>query len=421
MAKDHVRAPAGRVQSARKIRIGVVFGSDFQGNPPGGGQPTIEIFLKYAQQHSFEVWLLGLTTSKAEPVGRASKRHVYGREYPFVPLFYFDAKRYSDRKPLIPVRIQALWAYLRRRRLVESLDFDLLYLHAPEALPFLWRKNKPVLYHIHGTQESAAQYSRYPFFKTLLFRAPYRMWIDAIMKRADEFIVIDQESYDLYTSRMPWLTERFHLLPTAIDVDQFRRLANFDRASVRSSFGLPVSGKMVLYVGRLSWKKGVDLVIQAFSLMEQKVPGAFLAIAGEGEDRDALQCLARELGVHSKIFFLGHVPHLPSQNLPKLFNCADVSVVASLHESLALVITEALACGIPVISTAVGIAPTVIRNGATGYLVTSRDPKEMAERIVQIIKDNRYISSECVAIAQEYAETSKGISNVIMAMSRRRS
>jgi glycosyltransferase involved in cell wall biosynthesis len=414
------KGESSRCDSRSKIRVGIVFGSDFHGNPPGGGQPTIEIFLKYAQEQPFEIWLLGMTTTEEEPIGSVSKRHIYGRDYPFIPLFHFNAKRYADQKPPIPLRIQALWAYIRRRRLVDALNFDVLYLHAPEALPFLWGKRKSVLYHIHGTQESAAQYSRYPLFKTRLFSYVYQGWIGSILKRADEFIVIDQESYDLYTRRKPQMRNKFHLLPTAIDVDHFRPLPNFNRNRARQLFGLPPEGKMLLYVGRLSWKKGVDLLVKAFAMVQKQEKQAYLVVAGEGEDRKALESLCDALGVSNKVFFLGQIPHLPSSQLPQLFNCADVSVVASIHESLALVITEALACGIPVVSTPVGIAPTVIKDGVTGYLVRSREPTELAERILQIVQGHAYAGDQCVATAQAYAETSKKISDVISDMCKSR-
>jgi len=400
-------------KEAEVIRIGIVIGSDFKGYPPGGGQPTIEIFLKYAQDRPFEIWLLGMSTSWDEPVGQVSKRRIYGRDYPFLPLFYFDAKRYANRRPLVPIRVQALLAYMLRRRQVRLMNFDLLYLHAPEALPFLWRKRQPVLYHLHGTQESAAEYSRYPIFKTPVFSSIYRWWVDYILEKSDEFIAIDNECYDLYTQRMPGKKERFHLLPTSIDVEQFRPREGFDRREGRSRFGLPPDGKMVLYVGRLSWKKGVELVMRAFALAAKEQTDAYLAIAGEGEDRQGLEALVRELDVSERVYFLGQVPHLPRPELPWLFNCADVSVVGSFHESLALVITEALACGTPVVSTRVGIAPAVIHNGSTGYVVESREPEEMAGRILQIIRDGEYDASACVAAAREYAETSKHICDVI--------
>ena len=395
------------------IRIGLIFACDYKGFPPGGSQPTIEIFLKGARGRPFDVWLFGLTTSQDERVGEVSKRTIYGREYPFVPLFYLDVDRYKNRKPLIPVRVQSFIAYLRYRRLINSLGFDLLYLHGPETIPFVFRKRERVLYHFHGPDEEAAEYSRYSIFKTRAFAHLYARGINAILERADQFIVIDPESYGRYTERMPHRKERFHLFPTAIDVEQFRPLPNFDPRAVRQDLGLPPEGKIVLFVGRLSWRKGGDLALRAFSLVAAKDRHALFVVAGIGEDRAALEALVRELGLEKQVFFLGKVPHLPSLDLPRLFNCANVLVVASLQESLALVITEALACGTPVVSTPVGIAPTVVRNGITGYLLESREPAEMAGRIRQVLYDGAYDRDACVAAAQAYGETSRPICDVI--------
>jgi D-inositol-3-phosphate glycosyltransferase len=157
----------------------------------------------------------------------------------------------------------------------------------------------------------------------------------------------------------------------------------------------------------------MELILRAFSLVASQTTEAFLAIAGEGEDRDELEVLVRDLGLVQRVFFLGRVPHLPDPNLPRLFNCADVCVVGSFHESLALVITEALACGTPVVSTRVGIAPKVIHDGVTGYLLQSRHPDEMASRLGDLLCSGTVDRKECVAVAKEYAETSKGICDVI--------
>ena len=395
------------------IRIGLVLASDFHGNPPGGGQPTVEIFLKYAQERPFDIWLLGMSSSPEEPIGQASKRQIYGREYPFVPLFYFDAARHANKKPLIPVRIQTFCAYLLQRRLVDSMKFDLVYLHAPEALPFLWRKRQPILFHIHGPQEAAAQFARYRVARSRPFMYLYRKIIRLILEKADEFIVIDDESYSLYSGVVPDRKNHFHLLPTAIDVDQFRPLPGFDKQVARRQFGLPEEGKIALYVGRLSWKKGLDLILRGFALLSQRMPNVYLAVAGAGEDRLALEALTRELGIDCKVFFLGQVHHLPSRDLPCLYNCADVSVVASFHESLALVITEALACGTPVVSTRVGIASKVIQNGVTGFILETRQPEELALRLIAVLQSGAIDSRRCVLAASEYAETSKQICNVI--------
>lgn len=404
------------MNNEKKTRIGIVFAGNFRGRQGGGTQPTIKIFLKYAQERPFDIYLLGMSTSKDEPVGQVFKRTIYGREYPFIPLFYYDAAHYANQKPFVPVRVQAFWAYVLRRGLVKSLQFDVLYLHTPEALPFLWFKRQPILYHMHNPQEAEVTYSRYPIARTRAFGYIYSKVVRSILERSDEFIIIDEESYKLYTRRMPARKERFHLFPTSIDVDEFRAIPGFDRQDVRRRFGLPPEGKIVLYVGRLAWKKGVDLVLQAFSLVANQVPDAYLAIAGDGDERPKLEALVRDLHLDGRVFFLGYVPHLPSPDLPLLYNCVDAFVLASFHESLALVIAESLACGTPVISTPVGIAPKVVREGVTGFVVQSRNPAEMARRIVQIIRDGQYDRAACVKAGHEYAGASEQICDVIQQM-----
>lgn len=402
--------------SEKKIRIGIVLASDFRAHDGGGSQPTIKIFLKHAQERPFEIFLLGMSTTKDEPVGQLSKRAIYGREYPFIPLFYHDTERYANRKPLVPLRIQTFLAYALRRRLVDSLDFDILYLNDPQHLPFFWSKRQPILYHMHNPQGAEITYARYAIARTRGFGYIYDRVVRKILDTADEFIVIDNESYDLYTRKIPGRKERFHLLPTSIDADEFRPIPSFDREEARVRFGLPAAGKIALYVGRLAWKKGVDLVVRAFALVANQMPDAYLALAGDGDERPKLETLVRELGLDGRVFFLGYVPHLPSPDLPHLYNCVDVSVLASLHESLALVIVEALACGVPVVSTAVGIAPKAIRDGVTGYLVQSREPAEMAGRLLQILRDGECESSACVAAARECAGASEQICDVIQRM-----
>jgi glycosyltransferase involved in cell wall biosynthesis len=330
-----------------------------------------------------------------------------------------NEEKVRQSKPLIPVRVQALWGYARRRKLVEPQQFDVLYLHDPQALPFFWRKRQPILYHIHGTQESAAQFSRYPIFRTGPAFWLFGKVIRYILEQADEFIVIDDESYELYSTMVPHRKPHLHLLPTAIDVEQFRPLADFDRSAARQSFGLPPHAAVVLFVGRLSWKKGVDLVLQGFHLLSQKVPHAVLAIAGQGEEMERMKALGEHLGVAEKTFFLGSVPHLPRPDLPRLYNCADVSVVASHHESLALVITEALACGVPVVSTPVGIAPKVIHNGITGFIIRSRHPADLADALYRTLTMETIDRSRCVHVARAYAETSKKICEVLAHMTRK--
>ena len=82
---------------------------------------------------------------------------------------------------------------------MDSLDLDILYLNAPQSLPFFWSKRQPILYHMHNPQGAEITYSRYAIARTRAFGYIYGKVVRRILEVADEFIVIDQESYDLYT------------------------------------------------------------------------------------------------------------------------------------------------------------------------------------------------------------------------------
>jgi glycosyltransferase involved in cell wall biosynthesis len=399
-----------------RLKIGLVLSSNFAGYPQGGGQPIIETFLNHCKDKPYDIWLLGMTTSKDEPIGQVSRRVIYGREFPFLPLFSLDAEKYRDRKPLVPIRAKAFLAYLRRKSLVDALGFDLLYLHEPQAIPFYWPKRQPILYHIHGTQEGAAEYSRYGFVRSKPFLYLYQKGLRTIYERSDEFIVIDDLSQTTYTGMYPERATRFHLVPTGVDTQQFRPIPDLDKRVTRKKFGLPENGKMFLFVGRLHWKKGIDFILRSFALLKKDVPDAFLAIAGEGEERQRMKQLTDELQMSDAVYFLGTVPRFPKPDLALLYNSADVSVVGSVEESFALVITEALACGVPVVSTLVGIAPKVIRDGVTGYLLKERDERQMSFLMKSALTSPTIDRQQCVATAQEYGDTVGQICGVIESM-----
>jgi len=117
-----------------------------------------------------------------------------------------------------------------------------------------------------------------------------------------------------------------------------------------------------------------------------------------------------------RVFFLGYIPQPPSPDLPQLYNCCDALVLGSLHESLALVLAETLACGKPVISTPVGIAPQVIEHGVTGYLIRSREPEEMGDRMRDLLARTDWDPSVCAEAARKYSGSSEQICNVIQQM-----
>ena len=138
----------------------------------------------------------------------------------------------------------------------------------------------------------------------------------------------------------------------------------------------------LLTVVRLIPRKGVDDLLRAMALL-QDVP-VHLTIQGWGSGGDALQRMARSLGVAPRVTFAGF---LARDLLPPVYQRADLFVLPSLSESCAMALLEALACGLPVVATRVGGITEHVEDGVNGLLVPPRDPAALARALRRRITD----------------------------------
>ena len=136
----------------------------------------------------------------------------------------------------------------------------------------------------------------------------------------------------------------------------------------------------MLSVGQLIPQKGFELVIRAIA----RLPEATLAIVGEGPEAAALKRLAERLGIGGRVRFLGA---MPQERLAAVYNAADVLVLASAREGYPNVLLEALACGTPVVATAVGGVPEIVRDSVAGRLIEDRSPEALAGAIRDLLAD----------------------------------
>jgi glycosyltransferase involved in cell wall biosynthesis len=151
------------------------------------------------------------------------------------------------------------------------------------------------------------------------------------------------------------------------------------REELRAELGL--SGHALVFAGRLGPQKALGVALQALV----DVPGASLTVAGDGPERSALEARARELGLDGRVSFLGSVPR---EQVLRLFSAADASVLPSAWENFPHTVVEALAVGCPVIATAVGGVPEVVRDGENGLLVAPGDPGALAAAITRFFADD---------------------------------
>lgn len=150
------------------------------------------------------------------------------------------------------------------------------------------------------------------------------------------------------------------------------------REELRDELGL--TGQALVFAGRLGPQKALAVALQALV----DVPDVTLAVAGDGPERSALERRAHELGLDGRVSFLGSVPR---EQVLRLFHAADASILPSAWENFPHTIVEALAVGCPVIATAVGGVPEVVRDGENGLLVPPGDPDALGAAIARFFAD----------------------------------
>lgn len=168
--------------------------------------------------------------------------------------------------------------------------------------------------------------------------------------------------------------DRVAVIPCGVDLERFRPL---DRVACRRSRGLGGAGPVLLYVGRFAPVKGAGRLLEALARLGPRPGLRLLLVGGDGPaspEARALEERARALGLAGSVWFRGRV----DQGLmPSLYAVADLLVVPSHYESFGLATLEALACGTPVASTRVGVAPDVLDPRVNGAFLDP-DPAAMA-------------------------------------------
>lgn len=170
-------------------------------------------------------------------------------------------------------------------------------------------------------------------------------------------------------------------IPNGVDVSHYRPYEGSIRM-LRSSLDLPENSKIVCWVGVLRPIKRVDLILEAFSLLVAEYPDCQLLIVGDGEQWDALRSLAHSLGIAGKVRFEGRVDD------PLVYlQASDIFVFPSDMETHPNALIEAMACGLPVVATAVSGNKECIQHRANGLLVSRGAAVEMAQAVLEIFRD----------------------------------
>jgi len=179
-------------------------------------------------------------------------------------------------------------------------------------------------------------------------------------------------------------SDKLVMVPNGVNTNCYNDI-DADLKDFRSKFALPEE-KIVLFVGRLVYEKGIHVLINAVPKILEKVNAKFI-IVGSGYMKEQLLNIVRSMGLEHKVLFEGF---LDEQTLLKLQKCADVSVVPSLFEPFGIVALEAMAAKSPVVASDTGGLSEIIEHDVTGVKVYPNNPDSLAWGITKVLLDENY-------------------------------
>lgn len=142
--------------------------------------------------------------------------------------------------------------------------------------------------------------------------------------------------------------------------------------------------RLVLSVGRLVKQKDLQTLIQTISLVIKLYPKVLFLIVGRGSEEKRIKKLVSKLGAKENVYFSGNISY---DKIPCIFSACDLFVITSVYEGIPLVLLEAAASGRPVVSTSFAGAYDVIEDGKTGFILNFKDEKNIAQKIIFLLKN----------------------------------
>ncbi len=174
---------------------------------------------------------------------------------------------------------------------------------------------------------------------------------------------------------------RLEIIPTGI---QLESLNAGDGPRFRKKHGIAADRPTLVYVGRVAFEKNIPFLLNALVEIKKHLPDALLIIAGEGPARKMLHRMSTRLGLDANVLFVGYLRN--PQGLHDCYCAGDVFTFSSRTETQGLVLLEAMALGVPVVSTAVMGTKDILQAGR-GALVAREDVNDFAERTVSLLQD----------------------------------
>jgi glycosyltransferase involved in cell wall biosynthesis len=174
--------------------------------------------------------------------------------------------------------------------------------------------------------------------------------------------------------------KRIEIIPTGVPIEKVE--SRKSKVESRKKLGLPIEGKILLFSGRLSNEKNIPFLLNAFPAIQAQYPDVYFVLVGSGPKEKEYRGTTGSQ--QHRIIFTGQIPH---PDIYEYYQAADLFVYASLTETQGLVLSEAKACGLPIVALFAGGLVDVVESGLDGYLIP-RNEAAFVEHVVRLLRDD---------------------------------
>jgi glycosyltransferase involved in cell wall biosynthesis len=309
--------------------------------------------------------LVGITTTKDDPIGQWFNKSINGVIYNFFALKRYDK---SKTKHLLPDRLICFLLLKYYKRRISRINIQNVFVQRHEILPAIEGYRFQNICYCFPGLESPLKISKYWFSKYLekLFNEIFY----SSLKNVKTILASgDDEAIDEMVMRSKGIIKRDTVkkFPVRINTDIFRPL---DKLESREKLNIPARAVIVVTTGRLAWLKGWKFMIDCFSLFLEEVQNSFFYIIGEGEDFQKIQEYIFLNGLQANVILVGG-KKLDEVSL--FLNASDLFIMGSYKEGWSTSLSEAISCGIPSCVTNFSSAKDIIKEGLNGYVVNDHD------------------------------------------------
>jgi glycosyltransferase involved in cell wall biosynthesis len=260
---------------------------------------------------------------------------------------------------------------LRLARFLRRHRVDLV--HAHQYTPFFYGMTARLLYRRPGVlfMEHGRHQPDYPRPKRILANR-------VLLTGRDRVVGVGEAVRQALIHNEGLAPDRVSVIYNGIDVPAFAG-ASAQREAVRRELGIEEEAFVIIQVARLDYLKDHATAVRTLAGVVAQHPNALLVLVGEGPELAKIQAVIAELRLESRVRLLG-LRH----DIPRLLGAADVFLLTSISEGIPVTIIEAMAAGLPVVSTDVGGVAEVVEEGLTGFLAPAGDHAALAERLLRL-------------------------------------